>query len=182
MFVNQTFSQKHKPETCPLPNPVPVHNINGTPNENRSTMEEVEVILWYGQHMEKACLAVANLRWETVIIRHSWLTHHNPEVDWACQSVTMSRCPPECQGWSNGGMVEDDRPEPRDAIYTTFIPPEWGEHHIRAMDTPSQWLAQEVQKAEGSWPLEDMVPTQYHAFRDGFSNEALDELPSWKAW
>src|SRR5258708_26418115 len=94
--------------------------------------------------------SVANLRWQTVIIRHSWLTHHNPEVDWAWQSVTMSRCPPECQGWSNGGMVEDDRPEPRDAIYATFIPPEWAEHHIRAMDTPSQWLAQEAQKAEVS--------------------------------
>src|SRR5258707_9303387 len=40
--------------------------------------------------------------------------------------------------------------EPRDVIYTVFIPPEWAEHHIRAMDTPSQQLAQEVQKAEGS--------------------------------
>ena len=53
-------------------------------------MEEVEVILWYGQHTEKAHLAVANLRQQTIIIGHSWLTHHNPEVDWAHQSVTMS--------------------------------------------------------------------------------------------
>src|SRR5258708_10566156 len=89
MFVNQAFAQKHKLETRPLPNPVPVHNVNGTLNENGSMTEEVEVILWYGQHMEKACLAVANLGQQTVIIRHSWLTHHNPEVDWACQSVTM---------------------------------------------------------------------------------------------
>src|SRR5258708_1720489 len=59
-------------------------------------MEEVEVILWYGQHMEKAHLAVTNLGWQTVIIGHSWLTHHNPEVDWAHQSVTMSQCP--CHG------------------------------------------------------------------------------------
>ena len=47
-------------------------------------------------------------------------------------------------------MAEDDGPEPRDVIYAAFIPPEWVEHHIRAMDTPSQWLAQEVQKAEVS--------------------------------
>ena len=47
-------------------------------------------------------------------------------------------------------MVEDDGLEPRDAIYTTFIPPEWAEHYIRATDTPSQQLAQEAQKAEGS--------------------------------
>src|SRR5258706_4083105 len=60
--------------------------------------------------------------------------------------------------------------------------PEWAEHHIRAMDTPSQQLAQEVQKAEESQPLEDMVPAQYHDFRDVFSKEAFDELPPWKAW
>src|SRR6266436_6386158 len=90
MFVNQAFVQKHKLETHPLPNPVPVHYINGTPNKNGSIMEEVKVILWYGQHMEKACLAVTNLRWKTVIIGHLWLTHHNLEVDWARQSVTMS--------------------------------------------------------------------------------------------
>src|SRR5258705_4543606 len=90
MFVNQAFAQKHKLETCPLPNPVPVHNVDGTPNENGSITEGVEVILQYGQHTEKACLAVTNLGQQTIIIRHSWLTHHNPEVDWARQSVTMS--------------------------------------------------------------------------------------------
>src|SRR5258705_1574478 len=140
-------------------------------------MEEVKVILWYGQHTEKAHLTVANLRQQTIIIGHSWLTLHNLEVDWACQSVTMSQCPPECQGQSNGGVAEDDRLEPRDAIYTMFIPPEWAEHYIRATDTPLQWLAQEVQKAEGSQPLKNMVLAQYHNFRDIFSKEAFDELP-----
>src|SRR5258707_5320542 len=77
-------------------NSVPVHNVDGTPNENGSITEEVEVILQYGQHMEKVCLTVTNLGWQTIIIGHSWLTHHNLEVDWACQSVTMSRCPLEC--------------------------------------------------------------------------------------
>src|SRR5258705_324378 len=145
-------------------------------------MEEVEVILQYGQHMEKACLTVTNLGQQTIIIGHLWLTHHNPEVDWAHQSVTMSQCPPECQGRSNGGMAEDDGPEPGDAIYAAFIPPEWVEHHIRATNTPSQQLAQEAQKAEVSRPLEDMVPAQYHDFRDVFSKEAFDELPPRKVW
>src|SRR5258708_1732852 len=79
-------------------------------------------------------------------------------------------------------MAGNDRLEPRDAVYTTFIPPEWAEHYIRATDTPSQQLAQEAQKAEGSQPLEDMVPAQYHNFRDVFSKEAFDELPPQKAW
>ena len=61
MFVNRIFVQKHKLETRALPNPVPVHNVDGTLNENGSITEEVKVILQYGQHTEKACLAVANL-------------------------------------------------------------------------------------------------------------------------
>src|SRR5258708_34529163 len=34
MFINHTFIQKHKLETQPLPNPVPVHNVDGTLNKN----------------------------------------------------------------------------------------------------------------------------------------------------
>src|SRR5258707_503299 len=79
-------------------------------------------------------------------------------------------------------MAEDNGPEPRDAIYTMFIPPEWVEHYIRATDTPSQQLAQEAQKAEESWPPKNMVLAQYHNFRDVFSKEAFDELPLQKAW
>src|SRR5260221_10278713 len=72
--------------------------------------------------------------------------------------------------------------EPGDVIYAAFIPPEWEEQYIGATDTPSQWLAQEAQKAEESQPLEDMVPVQYHNFRDVFSKEAFNKLPPWKAW
>ena len=34
MFVNQDFVRKHNIETTPLLQPIPVHNMDGTPNEN----------------------------------------------------------------------------------------------------------------------------------------------------
>src|SRR5258708_17497798 len=40
MFVNWAFIQKHKLETCPLPNPVLAHNVDRTLNENGSITEE----------------------------------------------------------------------------------------------------------------------------------------------
>src|SRR5258707_1810060 len=96
MFINQSFMQKHQLETTPLPQPILVHNVDGSPNENRSVMEEVHVTLHFGCHSERAHLTVANLGQQTVIIGHSWLTLHNPEVDWVSQKVSMMRCPPSC--------------------------------------------------------------------------------------
>src|SRR5260221_9376300 len=89
MFINQSFVQKHQLKTTPLPQPVLMHNIDGSANENGSVTEEVHITLHFRCHSERAHLAVANLGQQTVIIRHSWLTLHNPEVDWATQKVSM---------------------------------------------------------------------------------------------
>ena len=98
MFINRTFVQKHQLETTPLPQPILVRNVDGSPNENGSVTEEVHITLCFGRHSERAHLAVANLGQQTVIIGHSWLTLHNPEVDWVSQKVSMTRCPPSCNG------------------------------------------------------------------------------------
>src|SRR5258706_16083312 len=98
MFINQSFVQKHQLETTPLPQPVLIHNIDGSPNENRSVMEEVHITLCFGCHSERAHLVVANLGQQMVIVGHSWLTLHNLEVDWVSQKVLMMRCPPSCNG------------------------------------------------------------------------------------
>src|SRR5258708_5489169 len=65
MFINQSFVQKHQLETTPLPQPVLVHNVDGSANENRSVMEEVHVTLCFRCHSERAHLAVETLdsRW-----------------------------------------------------------------------------------------------------------------------
>src|SRR5258708_40348232 len=94
MFINWSFMQKHQLETTPLPQPILMCNINGSLNENGSVMEEAHITLCFGHHSKRAHLAVANLRQQTVIIGHSWLTLHNLEVDWVSQKVLMMRCPP----------------------------------------------------------------------------------------
>src|SRR5258708_7281470 len=99
MFINQSFVQKHQLETTPLPQPVLMCNTDGSANENGSVMEEVHITLHFRCHSERVHLAVTNLGQQMVIIRHSWLTLHNPEVDWATQKVSTTRCPLSCNGW-----------------------------------------------------------------------------------
>jgi hypothetical protein len=95
-FVSPDFVRKHGLETIPLPQPIPVQNVDGMPNENGAITEELEALLTFGQHTERARFAVTNLGQQSLIIGHSWLLHHNPEVDWVRQKVVMSRCPSSC--------------------------------------------------------------------------------------
>src|SRR5258708_1496363 len=90
MFINWSFVQKHKLETTLLPQPVLMCNVDSSPNENGSVTEEVHITLHFGHHSKRAHLVVANLRQQTVIIGHSWLTLHNLEVDWVSQKVSMT--------------------------------------------------------------------------------------------
>src|SRR5258708_11381157 len=91
MFINQSFVQKHQLETTPLPQPILVHNVDSSLNENGSVMDEVHFTLHFGRHSKRVHLAVTNLGQHMVIIGHSWLTLHNPEVDWCSQTVSMTR-------------------------------------------------------------------------------------------
>src|SRR5258707_15328582 len=135
MFINWSFVQKHQLETIPLPQPVLVHNVDGSTNENGSVMEEVHITLCFRHHSERAHLTVMNLGQQTVIIRHSWLTLHNPEVDWAAQKVLMTRCPPSCNGQilpKSDQLPQKSIPSlplrPEEAVYAILLTLEWEEH------------------------------------------------------
>ena len=39
---------------------------------------------------------VCDLGKAKVIVGHTWLKRHNPEIDWEKAEVKLSRCPEEC--------------------------------------------------------------------------------------
>ena len=49
-----------------------------------------------GDHREKVVFVVTDIGEENVIIRLDWLREHNPEIDWECGSLRLSRCPETC--------------------------------------------------------------------------------------
>ena len=79
-----------------LTNPIPVYNIDRSPNEVGSIMEVVSLILHYKNHSEWTLFHVTSLGKQKLILGHSWLHKHNPEIDWTKGEVKMSRCPPRC--------------------------------------------------------------------------------------
>src|SRR5258707_15693620 len=157
MFINQSFMQKHQLETTPLPQPVLMHNVDGSPNENGSVMEEVHITL------------------------------HNLEVDWVSQKVLMMQCPPSCNGHvpPKSDLPPQKPAAPpsfrrEDTIYAILLTPEWKEC-ISATSTPSQRLAEEAQ-AQQAHLSRSAIPECYKDFADIFSEEAFTHLPPHKAW
>src|SRR5258708_16312973 len=181
MFINQSFMQGHQLETTLLPQPVLMHNIDGSPNENGSVTEEVHITLHFEHHSKRAHLTVANLGQQMVIIGDSWLTLYNLEVDWVSQKVSMTRCPPSCNGHmppKSGLPLQKSATPPsfrqEDAVYAILLTPEW-EECICATLTPSQRLVEEAQ-AQRTHPSRRTIPEHYKDFADVFSEEAFTHL------
>src|ERR1700678_813042 len=81
-FINRHYAKSCRFHLLKLSKPIPVFNIDGTPNEAGSITEVVDLIFWYKNHSEQTLFAVSNLRKQKLILGHSWLYKHNPEINW----------------------------------------------------------------------------------------------------
>ena len=96
MFIDAGFVRAEKLRTWPLPRAILVYNIDGTPNELGSIKEEVNLICTYGDHTERATFLVTSLGSLYIILGHTWIVKHNPDVNWRTGQVKMTRCPESC--------------------------------------------------------------------------------------
>jgi len=85
--------------TRSISHPIPVYNVDSSPNETDQISEVVDVVLHYKTHSERMLLAVSSLGKQNMILSYTWLKDHNPEVNWQTGEVQMNRCPPWCEGY-----------------------------------------------------------------------------------
>ena len=97
LFLDTKFVQHHGITTRKLPRAIPVYNVDGTLNKNGSITEEVDLTMVVDNHTEQVSFAVTDLGDKSCIIGHTWLYHHNPEIDWRTGQVEFTRCPSDCQ-------------------------------------------------------------------------------------
>ena len=91
-FIDREFMQKHSFPTRKLSRPIPVYNVDGSPNDNGMITEVVNAMMTYDGHSETILLAVTQLGKQDIILGFTWLHHHNPQIDFATGGVTMNRC------------------------------------------------------------------------------------------
>ncbi|GLB45579.1 putative zinc ion binding [Lyophyllum shimeji] len=96
LFLHIRFVREHGITTRTLSRPIPVKNVDGTANAAGAITEVVDLVLQYNGHSEHVVFAVTDLGEQDMILGYTWLKEHNPEIDWAAGTVSMSRCPSRC--------------------------------------------------------------------------------------
>jgi len=72
---------------------VAVRNVDRTNNSGGAITHQVEVNVYYKNHIERMRMDVCNLGKIDVILGMLWLQAHNPEINWEMGEVKMTRCP-----------------------------------------------------------------------------------------
>ena len=80
-FIDWDYAKSCRFNLVKLKQPIPVYNVDGTLNEAGSISEVVHLILHYKNHSERTTFAVTCLGKQKLLLGHSWLWNHNPEID-----------------------------------------------------------------------------------------------------
>ena len=205
LFINSDYMQNNKINTKSLVCPIPVNNVDGTPNEWGPICEIAELMLTYDRYSERVVFAVTCIRKEDMILGLPWLSKHNPEVDWSTGKVKMTWCLTQCNTcwaeiqveekvrWAEVQLKnrcragpfplieEDDEVEEENVeLY------EKGDRLfatvIRATGNFSQQLAEVHLKNSTLKEPSDAILPHFRQFTDIFAKESFDTLPERKQW
>jgi len=80
-FIDRDFVRTKGINTRSISRPIPVYNVDGSPNEAGQISKVVDVVLRYKTHSERTLLVVSSLRKQNMILSYTWLKDHNLEVD-----------------------------------------------------------------------------------------------------
>ena len=96
LFLDRRFVDSTGWNTRKLPRALPVLNVDGTPNINGPITHEIDLMMIFGEHQERANFSITTLT-HSVILGLDWLRRHNPDINWCTGEVRMRRCPKSCQ-------------------------------------------------------------------------------------
>jgi len=92
MFMDKKMVARHGFKLQKLERPVIVRNVDGINNSGRAAMHQVEVNVYYKNHIERIRMNVCNLGRTDIILGMPWLQAYNPEINWKTGEVRMTRC------------------------------------------------------------------------------------------
>ena len=111
MFMDRKMAKKYSFKMTRLERPLKVKNVDRTKNSRGNITHQVEVNIFYKNHVERMRIDICNLEKTEVILGMPWSQAHNPEINWETREVKMTRCPPL---WKEPGSERRYRVEKED--------------------------------------------------------------------
>ena len=97
IFMDREMAKRHGFKMTKLERPLKVKNVNRTENSRGNITHQVEVNVFYKNHVKRIRMDVCNLGKTEVILGMPWLQVHNPEINWEMGEVKITRCSPLCR-------------------------------------------------------------------------------------
>src|SRR5437899_5216512 len=166
-FVDKGWALDRRLPLSKLIKPVPVLNVDGTRNQEGDITHYVLLTVGIVKHAEKLWCAVTCLGKVPLILGHTWLKKHNPDVDWTTGQVKLNRCPPECRALLETRFAKLLR---ENEAQETWV------QAIKAHDskeTIDESTLEEAQK---------LVPKEYWRYLNVFSKKSSERMPLRKPW
>ena len=81
-FIDRSLVRKLGLREHPMEKPIPVYNVDGTPNRIGSIRNYVETEMVVKDKVMKERLFVTHLGKQELILGFDWLQKHNPRINW----------------------------------------------------------------------------------------------------
>ena len=152
-----------------------VKNIDGMYNSRGAITHQVEVNMYYRNHMEKIRIDVCDLGKTDIILEMPWLQAHNPEINWEIGKVKMMRCPPICGRGDQRKKKKKVKKRKRIATLEEEKIIRW------AIDDKENW-GKEEEMEEDHRKIEKIVPRKFWKWKKVFGKVELERMPTRKIW
>ena len=96
-FIDHEFVQVHEPWTYQLPHLIGLYNTDRLPNEIRKITEVIDLIVQYKGHKSQSKFYVSSIGHKAIVLGHTWLMGHNPDINWHTGKVKLTCCPDYCR-------------------------------------------------------------------------------------
>lgn len=202
LFIDEKYAKHISAPMQPLLAPIPVFNVDGTPNKNGVINRYIQITVEIANRSRNLKFLVTALGKQRIILGYPWLEEENPDIDWRQQTIKW-----RTQRANIYAMFKHDYPEdendpqltisylrnwkPTDEeelteICASFIHDELiqdsKDDWIKSRMTHSQRLGLEAEKAKAR-PVDQIVPKEFHNYLlTVFAEREIGTLPKRRSY
>ena len=175
MFMDRKIAAKHGFKLQKLERPVMIRNMNGTNNSAGTITHQIEVNIYYKNHVKRMRVDVCNLGKTDIILEMLWLQVLNSEINQKTEEVKMTRCPPLCGRNTKLKEKKKEKKEKRMVSLEEKRIVRW------AVDNKENWEREKKVEVDHR-KIEEIVLQKFLKWKKVFGKVESERMPTRKIW